>query len=99
MSWPIPYMCLVPSAGPEPLVWSLLTVTVTAMTEPRGVAKRGLRSLLEVQPFQTAVRQVGNSGVRALTLVSIYVFALIPWSDTIITKRFATRKGDNHVDH
>jgi hypothetical protein len=74
--WPIPYMCLVPSAGLEPLVWFLLTVTVTAMTEPRGVAKRGDCSLLEVQPFKTAVRQVGNSGVRALTLVSIYGFGV-----------------------
>ena len=58
----------------EPLVWFFLTVTVTAMTEPRGVATRGERSLLEAQPFKTAVRQVGNSGVRALTLVSIYGF-------------------------
>src|SRR5208283_558366 len=66
--WPIPHMCLVPPAGPEPLVWFLLTVPATAMTEPRGVATRGERSSLEAPPFQTAVRQVGNSGVRALTL-------------------------------
>jgi hypothetical protein len=39
--WPIPYRCLVPSAGLEPLVWFLLTVTVTAMTEPRGAAPKG----------------------------------------------------------
>ena len=37
--WPIPLMCLVPSAGPEPLVWFFLTVTATATTEPRGVAR------------------------------------------------------------
>ena len=34
--WQIPYMCLVPPAGP----------TVTAMTEPRGVATREERSSL-----------------------------------------------------
>jgi len=34
----------------------------------------GQRSLLEGYLFKTEVGQVGNSGVRALTLVSIYVF-------------------------
>ena len=62
--WPIPDMCLVPPAG----------LVATAMTEPRGVATEEGRSSLEVQPFKTAVRQVGNSGWCALTLVSIYVF-------------------------
>ena len=53
----------------------LLTATVTAMTEPRGVATREGRSHSRYYLFQTAVSQVGNSGVRALTLVSIYGFA------------------------
>jgi hypothetical protein len=60
-------MCLVPPAGPS----------VTAMTEPRGVAKRERTLVPRSYLFKTEVGQVGNSGVRALTLVSIYVFDIL----------------------
>ena len=62
--WPIPLMCLVPSAGRM----------VTATTETRGVAVAEFTLVARGNLSKTAAGQDRNSGVRALTLVSINGF-------------------------
>jgi hypothetical protein len=58
--------------GVVPLTW-----LATATTEPRGVAAQELRSSLDA----TSASQVGNSGVRDLTLVFIDVCSALPSTD------------------
>jgi hypothetical protein len=65
--WQTPHMCLVPPAGSGRLVPFRLAATVTAMTEPRGVATRGERSYLDAA-LKTATSQAGKFGVRRLDI-------------------------------
>jgi hypothetical protein len=53
--WPIPHMCLVPPTGS----------TVTAMTEPRGVAEGQADALHALQPSKPHRVKPGNSGCAA----------------------------------